>query len=368
MAELSLDLTKVYLSSPDKKSVSVVDARSLGADTSDDGLRQRAYVVCKDSDTVAVIDLRTLEMVQHTDYDVLRRIQVGKEPTHMTVTHDGSMVVVMNEQEGTGAVSFLDTAHDVEIKRLGGFYTPHFMRFSRDGHYGYVANIGAHHLTRVDLSTLEIDGHIPLDGFDGPPNQTLAPDEGGFGDAQVDHNGILFSAHHETGRVIVYDTGSNQKQVELQVGSKPWIAYAEHPFINIARRHLVTNFGDKSVSVINAAAAIPAVIGTLPGDEQAYGVNYSSLTPDTAFVMNRVREDVAVVNTSTMAIEKRIPVGGNTETAATTADGKWIIAAVSSANRVVVIDAATSEIVKTYDDVGSYPWSVTVPGGQNYCH
>ena len=59
---------------------------------------------------------------------------------------------------------------------------------------------------------------------------------------------------------------------------------------------------------------------------------------------------------------------GNTETAATSADGKYIIAAVSSANRVVVIDAESQKIVKTFNNVGNYPWSVTIPGGQNYCH
>ena len=63
-----------------------------------------------------------------------------------------------------------------------------------------------------------------------------------------------------------------------------------------------------------------------------------------------------------------IDVGGTTETASTTPDGKWIVAAVSSANQVVVIDAVTNEIVKTFDNVGKYPWSVTIPHGQNYCH
>jgi YVTN family beta-propeller protein len=84
--------------------------------------------------------------------------------------------------------------------------------------------------------------------------------------------------------------------------------------------------------------------------------------------MNRIRKDIAVVDTATLHVKQRIPVGGNTDTAATTRDGKYIIAAVSSANRVVVIDAETEEIVKTFENVGNYPWSVTIPFGQNYCH
>jgi DNA-binding beta-propeller fold protein YncE len=367
MAELNSDFTKVYLTTPDKNQLIVVDATKLTDDSSDEGLVERAYVVSRDSGEISIIDLRTLEMVRKKQYDVLKRITLGEHPTHLTPHSNGKLLAVVNEEEGTGAVSFVDMTTDKEIKRLGGFFTPHFVRFSQDGQYGYVANINAHHLTRVDLDSLEIDGHIALDGFDGPPNETLAPDEGGFGDAQIDSSGMLFAAHSKTGRVLVFDTVKHEKRADLKVGNKPWIAYAEHPFHNIPRRHLVTNFGDKSVSVIDAIEA-PSVSGSLPGDEEAYGVNYSSRTPDKAFVMNRIRKDIAVVDTATLHVKQRIPVGGNTETAATTRDGKYIIAAVSSANRVVVIDAETEEIVKTFDNVGNYPWSVTIPFGQNYCH
>ena len=44
------------------------------------------------------------------------------------------------------------------------------------------------------------------------------------------------------------------------------------------------------------------------------------------------------------------------------------MAAVSSANRVVEIDVKTRKIKKIFENVGRYPWSVTIPGGQNYCH
>jgi YVTN family beta-propeller protein len=81
-----------------------------------------------------------------------------------------------------------------------------------------------------------------------------------------------------------------------------------------------------------------------------------------------VRQDIAVVDTARGMITDRIPVGGNTETAATTADGRWIVAAVSSSASVVVIDAVTNGIVKRFEGVGKYPWSVTIPNGQNYCH
>jgi YVTN family beta-propeller protein len=364
MAELNAALTKLYLTNSEKDSLTVVDATSLTNDKSQEALEQRAYIVSRDSDELAFIDLRTWELTRKRTYPVLRTVSLGKHPAHLALSRGGDLLAVMDEDEGTGAVSFIDTETDVEMKRLPGFYTPHFIRFDHENRFAYVANIAAHHITRVNLETLEIDSTIPLDGFD---DHTLAEDERGFGDAQIDADGILFAAHSATGRMLVLDTKTNEKMPEVRVGRRPWIAFAEHPFFQLPRRTVVPNFGDKSVSVIDASIH-PEVVGTLPGDEEAYGVNFSSLTPDKAFVMNRIRKDIAVMNLKDMIVAERIPVGGNTETAATTADGKYIIAAVSSANRVVVIDAKTNKVFKTYDNVGTYPWSVTVPGGQNYCH
>jgi DNA-binding beta-propeller fold protein YncE len=362
-------------------------------------LLNRAYIVNKDSPELVVIDLSKLEIiakiptggvdnhmadlnadftkvyvdssethetvvVDATKLEVVKRISTGTHPTHLSLSRDGRLLAVMAEDDG--AINFIDPEKDEVVKTLRGFYTPHFMRFSADNRHGYVANIGAHHLTRVDMSTLEIDGHIALDGFSGPPNHMLAPNEGGFGDAQIDRNGVLYAAHNATGRVLVYDTLANEKRMDLKVGANPWVAFAEHPFDNVPLKHLVPNFGDQTVSLIDGAG--PSVVASLEGDSEAYGVNFSSQAPNKAFVMNRNRQDVSVVDIETGRITARIPVGGNTETAATTADGKWIVAAVSEADSVVVIDAITNEIVKTFENVGDNPWSVTIPMGQNYCH
>jgi DNA-binding beta-propeller fold protein YncE len=84
--------------------------------------------------------------------------------------------------------------------------------------------------------------------------------------------------------------------------------------------------------------------------------------------MNRIGGDISVIDTSHGTLVERIPVGGNTETAATSADGRYVVAAVSGADRVVIIDAATGAIAEVFDGIGAYPWSVTIPRGQNYCH
>jgi len=358
-------------------------------------LENRAYIVARDSEEMTVIDLQKLEVIgtvktggvenhmgelnadftklyvdsSSTDesivIDVKRlavtsRITTGKHPTHISLIPNGRMAIMAEEDS---SISFVDTATDTEIKRLAGFYTPHFLRVSPDGTHGFVANIGAAHVSRVDLDTLEIDKQIPLDDM---PVPTMIPDEGGFADAQINQDGILFAAHNRAGRVLRYDTNSETLLPDIVVGANPWIVYADHPFTNVAKKYLVPNFGSRTVSMLGATE--PAVMATMPGDMESFGVNYTSVAPEKAFVMTRVRKNISVVELNVGMVTATIDVGGNTETASTTADGKLIVAAVSGADKVVVIDAATNAIIKTFPNVGKYPWSVTIPRGQNYCH
>jgi len=365
MAEVSRDLKTVYMTSSDKRQLIVVDATQLAKDQSPEALASRAYIVSRDSDDLAVIDLRTFEMISRGNkYPVSSRIPVGKEPTHMSPTRDGKLLAVMDEQEG--AVSFIDMATNLEVNRVSGFHVPHFMRMSLDGRYGYVANLGANHLTRVDLRSFTIDGEIQLEGGPQPLLDSAAGAESGFADAQIDQRtGLLYAAHRESGRVIVYDTIRQTKTAEVNVGRRPWIVYAEHPFADVVRKPMVPNFADETATVLSGSQAL----AVLPfADSETYGVNYSPLVPNQAFLMNRQKNQIAVVDTDKMALVDTIDVGGTTETASTTPDGKYIVATVSSINRVVIIDAETRAIVKTFDNVGSYPWSVTIPNGANYCH
>jgi YVTN family beta-propeller protein len=311
----------------------------------------RIYVDSSHSDETVVVDLEQLAVV--------KRIPTGKHPTHLSLHGPSGLLSVM--LEGDNAISFLDTHSDEIIKTLPGFMTPHHARYSPDGKWAYVANIGAHHITRLDMETLEIVGNIALDGF---AENMPTGGEGGFADVQIDRTGVLHAAHGNTGRVMMVDVATGQKIAETNVGRAPWIVYAEHPFDNVPLTHLVPNFGDRTVSMI----AKSRQVGTVAGDQESYGVNYTSLDPDVAYVMNRMREDIALVDVAKGELLERIPVGGNTETASTTPDGRYIVAAVSGANRVVVLDAATRSVKKIFENVGKYPWSVTIPGGQNYCH
>lgn len=361
--------SRAYIASRDTGNITVIDLDHLeimaSLDTCSLGYHmlelstdfKKGYASDNTSGVVDVIDIDSMSVTGHID--------IGREPTHLSMKPDGKILAVVAEDDN--AVSFIDPVKDVVVKKLTGFFLPHFVRFAPDGDHAYVANLAAHHITRIDLPSLTVDAQIPLDGFDGPPNETLTADrEGGFADVQIDADGIAWGAHRETGKTLVYDTNAQTKLPELYAGKQPWIVYAEHPFTEVSAR-AVPVWGNKAVSLLDRADGDnPQQVDT--EENESYGVNYSPRAPEKAFVMNRRREEVAVVDTSTKERIAQISVGGTTETASTTADGKYIVAAVSSANRVVVIDAMSNEIVKTFDHVGNYPWTVTVPLGQNYCH
>jgi DNA-binding beta-propeller fold protein YncE len=92
------------------------------------------------------------------------------------------------------------------------------------------------------------------------------------------------------------------------------------------------------------------------------------MAPGAAFVLNRLQERVAVIDRRTGGLIESLDVGGTTETGSTTADGRYLLLPISSTNQFSVFDVATRTEVARFDDVGTYPWSVTTVGGQNYCH
>jgi YVTN family beta-propeller protein len=309
------------------------------------------FVTSSDSGELIVLDATSLE--------VIARVAMRGSPGHMTLSRGGELLAV--GVEGANAVAFIDPQTHAEVGRVDGLMTPHFVRWSLDDTTAYVANIEGYHVTPIDVATFTARDAIVLDGFD---DNTPAPAETGFADVQIDHDGVMWAAHAASGRVMVYDTVAGAKLGEIDVGMRPWVAFAEHPFPELPARSLVPSFDDAQVALIDGGE----VIGMVDGDDEAYGVNFSSRTPDRAFVMNRIRQDVAVVDLDAGTIVSRIDVGGTTETAATTPDGAAIVASVSSADRIVFIDPETESVVTTIDGVGDYPWSVTIPRGQNYCH
>jgi YVTN family beta-propeller protein len=337
---------------------------------------RKAYVFATDKDTVVVVDTVRME--------VMREISVGAHPTHANDCIDcapfGRNELWLVNEGGSheeppadgeepahaehGSISVIDMDSDEVVQTISdeSLMVPHFVRFSQGR--AYVPSIGGNHITVFDLDTRRRDEVLLLEGQAEPGPCTADPC--GFADAQIDGNGLLVSAHIETGQVLMYDTKKRQRFADLSGGNRPWSVFVDN-LSNEFDTHLMPNWGDESVSILDRVER-REVARSFEGDQESYGVNYSPLAPEQAFVLNRVKERVAVIDRSNGDLIESIDVGGTTETASTTADGRYLLLPLSSSNEFAVFDAVTRNEVARFSDVGQYPWSVTTVGGQNYCH
>jgi DNA-binding beta-propeller fold protein YncE len=337
----------------------------------------KVFVSAADREAIVVVDARTLTVVD--------RITLGSRPTHSEACFacppDGrDELWVVNEdgggpalegptpetdgEAGVGSVSVIDMETNEVIRTITdpSFNVPHFVRFHE--RTAYIPNIGGNQISVLDLDTQRVTGVLLLEGQTAPG--PCSGDPCGFADAQIDKSGLLVAAHIESGRVLSYDTIGLSRRPDVATGNQPWSIFVDQ-LSDDFDTHLMPNWGDETVSLIDRRDG-REIARSLEGDQESYGINYSPLAPGQAFVLNRVKERVAVIDRTTGGLIQALDVGGTTETASTTADGRYLLLPISSTGQFAVIDVTTREEVARFDNVGIYPWSVTTIGGQNYCH
>lgn len=337
----------------------------------------KIYVVASEHDTLVVVDTRSLEVV--------RQVPLGAHPTHaercdgcgvdghdqLWVVNEGGAHDGHGAGEGDdagevhpGSLSIVDLETDEVVRTFSdpSLVVPHFVRF-RD-RTAYIPSIGGNQITALNVDTFEVEDVLLLDGVAEPG--ACAGDPCGFADAQIDQNGLLVAAHIETGHVLSYDTVSRTRRPDLVTGDRPWSIFVDS-LSNVFDTHLMPNWGDSTVSLIDRVEQ-REVARSPEGDQESYGVNYSPLAEGEAFVLNTVKERVAVIDRTSGELIEALDVGGTTETASTTSDGRYLLLPLSSSDQFAIYDLTTRAEVARFDDVGDYPWSVTTAGGQNYCH
>jgi DNA-binding beta-propeller fold protein YncE len=332
----------------------------------------KLFISAADQDAIVVVDARTLAVVD--------RIELGAHPTHseacfgcppdgrdeLWVVNElgGGPQMETNGEGGQGSVSVIDMDTNEVLKTISdpSFNVPHFVRFQ--GHTAYIPSIGGNQISVLDVDTHRVKDVLLLEGQAAPG--PCSGDPCGFADAQIDKSGILVAAHIESGRVLSYDTLGLQRRADIVTGNKPWSIFVDQ-LSDSFDTDLMPNWGDETVSLIDRKQG-KEIARSLEGDQESYGINYSPLAPGQAFVLNRIKERVAVIDRMTGTLIQSLDVGGTTETASTTRDGRYLLLPISSTGQFAVLDVATRAEVARFDNVGTYPWSVTTVGGQNYCH
>ncbi|MFE5537954.1 beta-propeller fold lactonase family protein [Streptomyces sp. NPDC056519] len=250
--------------------------------------------------TVTVLDTRTGERVKD--------IPVGKQPTDVTMSPDGSTVYVVNS--GTvfdpGGVSVISTATGEVTRTVTGLSNPSALALSPDGRLAYVTNQENATVSVIDTGTYGVADVVPL------PEEGLYPT-----DVTVSPDGSkVFVAGNLNGRVVVLD------------GRDP-----------------------------HARPQVVAVPGF--GLPQALG-----LTPDgrSLYVTEAASNEVAVIDTHTMkAAQNTIKVGRNPTSVAVSSDGKlaYVTSSLDDTKGLSVIDTATNSVRRTVS-TGSGPFAVAL--------
>lgn len=310
----------------------------------------KVYITAAEQDMLVVVDAASLT--------VKKTLPIGTHATHMAFRDGTDELWIMAEDDN--AVVVFDTVTDRITRSItdDSINLPHFARFSGD--YAYVPSIGGNNVSIVDLATYAVVDTLVGDGLE---EGACEGDPCGYADAQIDPNGVLFASNFSTGKVIVYDTASGERQPDVAVGAQTWSAFV-NPFADGDSYAFVPSWMTSTVSRIGADGS--AQIWTA-GDDEVYGVNFSAQAPDEAFVLNRTKNQVNILDRESGEVLDTLDVGGTTETGTTTPDGRLLLP-ISSTGEVAVIDTATHEELARFSGVGTYPWSAATADGQNYCH
>jgi YVTN family beta-propeller protein len=108
--------------------------------------REFAYVTNGGSNTVSVFDVVNVRLD--------RQIEVGQNPTGVTVNPKRNEVYVVNSGDGSanGSVSVIDTEKNAVVATIPVHRKPYFLDVAPDGDLAYVANSGSNSVSVIDLN------------------------------------------------------------------------------------------------------------------------------------------------------------------------------------------------------------------------
>lgn len=394
---LSSDMTVIDLADPANsivlKTIPTASTPHMAA-VSQDGMK--VYASGTLGNAVTIIDATTLTPIKD--------LAMGAEPAHMSASPDNKYIAVCNE--GTNSVTFINVATDDIAAVVPGMLTPHWVAFRPDSRFAYVSNINGYRITVIDVASFAVLGHIFLSGHTNPAEAT-AMAEGGIAEGFIDARGMLYGAHRESGKVLVVNTTTNLKVKEIDVADPskpgvaplPWVAYVS-PFGG--GFILVATQGTQDTVVIDAnSQSVVGRIGTdgynvydyytgqivrvTTPESEVFGINFGYFGQK-AYAGMRTNGAVQRIDlltgtaTAVYSLTEGLSAPGFTQPAATTPDQRYIVFTITSTtewdvpgangpvNRIVIFDTETDQAVRVFDNVGQFPWSVTIPHGQDYCH
>ncbi|MFZ5824487.1 MAG: YncE family protein [Bacillota bacterium] len=265
-----------------------VDLNPHEATLSRDG--RFAYVSCAGGNTVAVIDVKQGEVVQkiaHPDF---------KFPHGMDVTHDNRWLWLVSTYANK---LFFISIPEHRVERVLPLHQSltHMVHMTPSGERAYIANIGSHNITIMDVASQSVVTHLPVGK--GPEGLALHPD-----------GKHVYVANQEENTLFVLSTETHEVLWKRRLGTLPVRAV----FTPDGRYCLVPNRESHDLSVVahmhKGATPEPSPweIKRIPVGRWPGGV---VVRPDgsEAYVANNKTNDISVIDLQKLKEVRRIDCG-----------------------------------------------------------
>lgn len=246
------------------------------------------YVACGDDDTIDVIDVATLEVVDS--------IPTGPSPEVFAFSPDEKMIYVSNEEDSR--LEAIDLATRVSVQDVPTGAEPEGVLVMPDGKTAYVTSEVADMVHVVDTATGAVTKNILVGTR--PRRFILTPD-----------GSELWVSCELSSEIFVIDTATNEIKGDSLIFVPPGFREEDVTPVGMA----ITKDGSKvllSLGRANHIAIIDAhskdVLKYVLVGKRAWSVDLSS-DEKTAYVANGLSDDVTLVDMASMNPVKSVPVG-----------------------------------------------------------
>ena len=233
----------------------------------------------------------------------------------------------------------------------------HEIAVSADGHTAFMPIYGSagvgkpgidgHEMLVIDLPSQKIVGRVDF-GHGVRPHLPLLDPTSGMLYVTTELDKTVSVIDPKTLKIVgVVPTGQDQSHM---------LALSHD-----GRRGYTANVGPGTVSVLDMTGR--KTIAVIPVSSQVQRI---SISPDDrlVFTADQSKPELAVIDTATDEVKKRVTLPGLGYGTAPTLDGRWLLVAVPSTNQVAVVDLNSMQVARTID-VAAKPQEILVrPDGK----
>ncbi|MDQ2900512.1 MAG: beta-propeller fold lactonase family protein [Acidobacteriota bacterium] len=253
----------------------------------------------------------------------------------------GGTLIVANKGEHTLGIIDPDSGRQVATVQEGGV-TGHELIASPDGKLAYIPIYGnsgvgkpgtdGTNMVVIDIGSRKVVGNLDFGRGVRPHCPVFGPKDG-----------MLYVTTELDKTISVIDPHTLKV-----VGTVP-TGQAESHMFTIAhdgRRGYTANVGPGTVSVLDLKGRKTIAIIPISGDTQRIAV---SADDSMVFTSDQTKPQLAVIDTATNKVKTWVPLPATGYGTAATSDGRWLVVAMPKADKVAVVDLKTMKVAHVID-------------------